>query len=54
LRRKTNMYKVEWQLRDVHAELVLIAASNKINEVWVTPQPILLVTYIAQYAPSKH
>jgi NAD(P)-dependent dehydrogenase (short-subunit alcohol dehydrogenase family) len=34
------------------AELTLIATSNKLNEVWVAPQPYLLGTYLAQYAPS--
>jgi dehydrogenase/reductase SDR family protein 7 len=34
------------------AELTLIAASNKVNEAWVTPQPYLATVYIAQYMPS--
>jgi dehydrogenase/reductase SDR family protein 7 len=34
------------------AELTLLAASNKLNEAWVTPQPYLATVYIAQYMPS--
>ena len=33
-------------------ELILIATSNKLNEVWVSGQPYLLLTYLSQYVPS--
>ncbi|XP_064401444.1 dehydrogenase/reductase SDR family member 7-like isoform X2 [Halichondria panicea] len=33
-------------------ELTLIAASNQLNEVWISKQPYLLFPYLAQYAPS--
>ncbi|XP_064384674.1 dehydrogenase/reductase SDR family member 7-like [Halichondria panicea] len=33
-------------------ELTLIAASNQLNEVWISKQPYLLLPYLAQYAPS--
>ena len=34
-------------------KLILIAASNKLKEVWISGQPyLLLLTYLSQYAPS--
>ena len=34
------------------AELMAVAMANKRDEVWITLQPILLFTYLAQYAPD--
>ena len=33
-------------------KLILIAASNKLKEVWISRQPYLLLTYLSQYVPS--
>ena len=35
-------------------ELILIATSNKLKEVWISKQPYLLLTYLSQYMPSLY
>lgn len=34
------------------AELMAVAVANRLNEVWISPQPVLLFCYIAQYCPT--
>ena len=34
------------------AELMGVAIANKLNETWITIQPILLFTYGGQYMPT--
>ena len=34
------------------AELILVATCNKIREGWISKQPFLYLTYLAQYCPS--
>nr|XP_054758118.1 dehydrogenase/reductase SDR family member 7-like [Lytechinus pictus]XP_054758119.1 dehydrogenase/reductase SDR family member 7-like [Lytechinus pictus] len=34
------------------AALILVAMANKLNEVWIARQPILIFFYIAQYMPG--
>ena len=34
------------------AELMAISIANKLDEVWVSPQPVLSMAYIMQYAPT--
>ena len=34
------------------AELILVAICNKLREGWISKQPPLFVTYLAQYCPS--
>ena len=33
------------------AYLVVVSMANKLEEVWISRQPILFFTYISQYAP---
>ncbi len=33
-------------------ELILVATCNKLREGWISKQPFLFVTYLAQYCPS--
>ena len=33
------------------AQLMSIAIANRINEVWISPNPILLFVYVSQYCP---
>lgn len=39
---------------DVHrcAHLIAVAMANKLEEVWISLNPVLFFTYAAQYAPS--
>lgn len=34
------------------AELVVTAAAHKLDEAWISPQPILSLFYLDQYLPS--
>lgn len=34
------------------AELMVIAVANKLQEVWISRHPALLMTYFAQYMPT--
>lgn len=34
------------------AQLMTVAMANKLGEAWMTPQPVLLFTYISQYCPD--
>lgn len=34
------------------AQLISVAMANKLEEVWISKQPILLFVYISQYFPS--
>lgn len=34
------------------ADLMTVAIANSLGEVWLSLQPILLITYIAQYMPD--
>ena len=34
------------------AELIAVAMANRLEEVWISKQPILLFTYLSQYFPS--
>ncbi|XP_071832692.1 dehydrogenase/reductase SDR family member 7-like isoform X2 [Apostichopus japonicus] len=34
------------------AELILIAAANKLKEVWISRPPLLIVVYMSQYMPT--
>lgn len=32
-------------------ELIMIGISNRLREIWIADQPVLLATYLSQYAP---
>ena len=32
--------------------LIAVAMANRLHEVWISPNPILLFTYIVQYMPT--
>ena len=34
------------------AALMAISIANKLDEVWVSPQPVLSLAYVMQYAPT--
>jgi dehydrogenase/reductase SDR family member 7 len=34
------------------AELMVIAVANKLQEVWISRHPALIMTYCAQYLPT--
>ena len=34
------------------AELMAIGIANQLDEIWISDQPILAVTYMAQYMPT--
>lgn len=34
------------------AQLIAVAMANKLDEVWISLNPVLFFTYAAQYAPS--
>ena len=34
------------------AELMAVAIANRLDEVWISIQPALLVMYMSQYMPS--
>ena len=33
------------------AQLMSIAIANRMNEVWISPNPVLLFVYVSQYCP---
>ena len=39
-------------LADRCAHLIAVTMANKIEEVWISNQPILIFTYVSQYAPT--
>ena len=34
------------------AELMATSIANKLDEVWISPQPVLSLAYIMQYTPT--
>ena len=36
------------------AQLSALAIANKLSEVWIALQPVLLFVYLAQYCPSTY
>ena len=33
-------------------ELMIVGMANRLKELWISPQPILLFTYLSQYFPT--